>query len=55
MISPGGISLLRLIQGLVVRMPIPHLVPGRGLNRDGRGRWRKSDKDGTEGEEENSI
>lgn len=48
-ISPGGISLLRLIQGLVVRMPIPHLVPGRGLNRDGRGRWRKSDKDGTEG------
>lgn len=37
-ISPGGISLLRLIQGLVVRMPIPHLVPrawwGRGMSRE---------------------
>lgn len=30
MISPGGISLLRLIQGLVVRMPIPHLGGDRG-------------------------
>ncbi|KAK1135853.1 hypothetical protein K0M31_000425 [Melipona bicolor] len=46
-ISPGGISLLRLIQGLLVRMPIPHLAafPGYGRNREGRGKRRKIDRD----------
>ncbi|KOX73937.1 hypothetical protein WN51_14015 [Melipona quadrifasciata] len=52
-ISPGGISLLRLIQGLLVRMPIPHLAafPGYGRNREGRGKRRKIDRD-TESERE---
>lgn len=46
-ISPGGISLLRLIQGLLVRMPIPHLAafPSYGRNREGRGKRRKIDRD----------
>ena len=46
-ISPGGISLLRLIQGLLVRMPIPHLAafPGYGRNREGRDKRRKIDRD----------
>lgn len=54
-ISPGGISLLRLIQGLVVRMPIPHLVPrprwGRGMGREDGGRATRMERKGREGEE----
>lgn len=52
-ISPGGISLLRLIQGLVVRMPIPHLVPrprwGKGMGReDGERATRMERREGEE-------
>ena len=64
MISPGGISLLRLIQGLVVRMPIPHLVAFPTMEetektetRTERPTERGRPKSGTEGgrREENSI
>lgn len=64
MISPGGISLLRLIQGLVVRMPIPHLVAFSAMEetektetRTERPTERGRPKSGTEGRrrEENSI
>lgn len=64
MISPGGISLLRLIRGLVVRMPIPHLVAFPAVEetektetRTERPTERGRPKSGTEGRrrEENSI
>lgn len=46
MISPGGISLLRLIQGLVVRMPIPHLVAFPAMEEtEDRDKNRKTDRE----------